>query len=58
MECAWKSIPFKDIEMGKQIGGGGVGVIYAGTYQNESVALKTLVSITRVLQNDIYIILV
>ena len=39
----WAHIDFeKEIEMGERIGGGGVGVIFKGTFKNEPVALKTL----------------
>lgn len=42
---AWKAIDFKDVKIGKRIGGGGVGIIYQGQYRNCRVALKTLVCI-------------
>lgn len=42
IEGGWTEIPFKDLELGSQIGGGGVGIVYSGWYQDESVALKTL----------------
>jgi hypothetical protein len=38
----WKNIEFKDVEIGERIGGGGIGIIYDGWYQNQQVALKTL----------------
>eukprot|EP00957_Ditylum_brightwellii_P043450 3294207-Ditylum_brightwellii.AAC.1 len=39
----WKQINFDDeIELGKQIGGGGSGIIYKGWYRGKPVALKTL----------------
>lgn len=38
----WRQIAFSEIEVGERIGGGGVGVIYSGWFNNENVALKTL----------------
>ena len=38
----WKRIDIKDIDMGREIGGGGVALVYEGYYRNEPVALKTL----------------
>lgn len=40
----WKNIVFNEVEIGEQIGGGSVGLIYRGYYQGKNVALKTLVS--------------
>lgn len=44
-ETTWKVIDFRDINIGGRIGGGGVGIIYRGTFQGKLVALKTLVSV-------------
>lgn len=41
-EHSWMHIDFNELEVGKQIGGGGVGVIYKGWFGREEVALKTL----------------
>ena len=41
-EEGWKRIDIKDIDMGREIGGGGVALVYEGYYRNEPVALKTL----------------
>jgi serine/threonine protein kinase len=38
----WAHIDFDQIEMGERIGGGGVGVIYKGYFNKQSVAVKTL----------------
>ena len=38
----WTHIEFSDIEMGEKIGGGGVGLIYKGWFQERPVAVKTL----------------
>lgn len=40
----WKNIAFNEVEIGEQIGGGSVGIIYRGYYQGKKIALKTLVS--------------
>lgn len=40
---SWEAIAFESIELGDQIGGGGVGLIYKGYYNRRPVALKTLV---------------
>lgn len=39
----WAHIEFKDIEMGDKIGGGGVGIIYSGRFNSQTVAVKTLI---------------
>ncbi|EQC27782.1 TKL protein kinase [Saprolegnia diclina VS20] len=39
---AWKSIRFDELRVGEKIGGGGVGIVYSGTYRDQPVALKTL----------------
>eukprot|EP01036_Dinobryon_divergens_P032656 gene32656-42296_t len=41
-EGGWTQIDFREIELGEQIGGGGVGVIYKGYFRSQPVALKTL----------------
>ena len=41
-DSTWTHIDFKELELGDRIGGGGAGVIYAGYFNNEKVALKTL----------------
>ena len=38
----WKEIPFDSIEIEEQIGGGGVGLVHRGYYQDREVAVKTL----------------
>jgi serine/threonine protein kinase len=38
----WANVPFHEIEVGDRIGGGGVGIIYRGTWKRKPVALKTL----------------
>lgn len=38
----WAHIDFEEIEMQNRIGGGGVGVIYKGVFNKQSVAVKTL----------------
>ncbi|GMH84723.1 hypothetical protein TrST_g13221 [Triparma strigata] len=38
----WKEIPFESIEILEQIGGGGVGLVHRGYYQDREVAVKTL----------------
>ncbi|GMH65033.1 hypothetical protein TL16_g04102 [Triparma laevis f. inornata] len=38
----WKEIPFNSIEIEEQIGGGGVGLVHRGYYQDREVAVKTL----------------
>ena len=38
----WRQIDFSEIELGEQVGGGGIGVIYRGWFNNQQVALKTL----------------
>jgi serine/threonine protein kinase len=39
---SWANVDFSELELGEQIGGGGVGIIYKGWWHNSSVALKTL----------------
>ncbi|OQR96224.1 serine/threonine protein kinase [Achlya hypogyna] len=39
---AWTSIAFDELTVGDKIGGGGVGIVYSGTYRGRPVALKTL----------------
>ena len=41
-EHSWMHIDFEELELGEEIGGGGVGVIYKGWFGREVVALKTL----------------
>ena len=41
-DSGWTRISIKDIDMGREIGGGGVALVYEGYYRNEPVALKTL----------------
>lgn len=41
-ESAWQSIEFDQIELNEQIGGGGVGLVYKGYFEDSPVALKTL----------------
>ncbi|OQS06075.1 serine/threonine protein kinase [Thraustotheca clavata] len=41
-EGAWTSIRFEELTVGEKIGGGGVGIVYSGTYRGKEVALKTL----------------
>lgn len=45
---SWKSIDYhQEIEMMAQIGGGGVGLVYRGRYQDRvDVAVKTLVRVS------------
>jgi len=38
----FEAIDFRDVTMGKQVGGGGVGIVYEGYFQGRAVALKTL----------------
>jgi serine/threonine protein kinase len=38
----WANVDFSEIELGDQIGGGGVGLIYKGWWKDQPVALKTL----------------
>lgn len=38
-----KAISFDEVELGEQLSGGGVGLIYCGRYRGERVAVKTLV---------------
>jgi hypothetical protein len=40
---SWKRITRGEVEFGRQIGGGGAGVVYQGWYNGEEVALKALV---------------
>lgn len=42
--CSWKAISYDEIELGEQLGGGSMGLVYRGTYKRKSVAVKTLVS--------------
>ena len=46
----WKSIAFEELEVGSQIGGGGVGLVYQGMYHGQAVALKTLVRLKRYIE--------
>ncbi|CAM9577965.1 unnamed protein product [Phaeothamnion confervicola] len=39
---SWSEIDFADVSLGKCIGGGGVGMVYEGTFEGKRVALKTL----------------
>jgi len=41
--AGWKNIKFTEFVVGEKIGGGGVGIVYSGTYLGKPVALKTLV---------------
>ena len=42
-EASWETIDFeRDVVLGEKIGGGGVGLIYEGTFRGQPVALKTL----------------
>ena len=41
-QSAFEEIDFRDIAMGRQVGGGGVGIVYEGTFRGQPVALKTL----------------
>jgi serine/threonine protein kinase len=38
----WENVDFAEIELGEQIGGGGVGLIYKGWWKDKPVGLKTL----------------
>ena len=38
----WKEIAFEELEVGRQIGGGGVGIVYDGWWGEKPAALKTL----------------
>lgn len=38
----WANIPFHEVQLEERIGGGGVGIIYRGTWRNKPVAVKTL----------------
>eukprot|EP01006_Ploeotia_vitrea_P011275 TRINITY_DN30007_c0_g1_i1.p2 TRINITY_DN30007_c0_g1~~TRINITY_DN30007_c0_g1_i1.p2 ORF type:complete len:302 (-),score=8.27 TRINITY_DN30007_c0_g1_i1:1123-2028(-) len=40
--AGWDNIDFNEIEVGKKIGGGGIGVIHHGYFRNSPVAIKTL----------------
>ena len=41
-DAGWTRISIKDIDMGREIGGGGVALVYEGYFRDEPVALKTL----------------
>ena len=41
-DSGWTRISIKDIDMGREIGGGGVALVYEGYFRDEPVALKTL----------------
>ena len=41
-DSGWTRISIKDIDMGREIGGGGVALVYEGHFRDEPVALKTL----------------
>ena len=41
-DSGWTRIDIKDIDMGREIGGGGVALVYEGYFRDEPVALKTL----------------
>ena len=41
-DSGWTRISIKDIDMGREIGGGGVALVYEGSFRDEPVALKTL----------------
>jgi hypothetical protein len=41
-ERDWEEISFTEFEFGRQIGGGGVGIVYDGWWGDKPVALKTL----------------
>jgi hypothetical protein len=38
----WEEIAYSEFELGRQIGGGGVGIVYDGWWGDKPVALKTL----------------
>ena len=38
----WANVDFNELELGEQIGGGGVGIIYKGWWKDKPVGLKTL----------------
>lgn len=38
----WQDIEFKDIEVGRKIGGGGFAIVHEGRWRGDRVALKTL----------------
>lgn len=42
-EAVWTNIPFKELTVGENIGGGGVALVYRGFYRQRSVAVKILV---------------
>lgn len=42
-DASWLSIPLSEVAMGASIGGGGVAIVYRGTFRRQPVALKTLV---------------
>jgi serine/threonine protein kinase len=39
---SWAHVDFREIDIGERIGGGGVGIIYKGWWNQQPVALKTL----------------
>lgn len=39
----WRSIDIREIDLGKQIGGGGAGVVHESVLDGEEVAVKALV---------------
>lgn len=44
-DCAWENIPFRELTICENIGGGGVALVHRGFYRKQPVALKTLVHI-------------
>lgn len=40
----WNNIDFNEITIKDRLGGGGIGIIYSGSYKSKTVALKTLFS--------------
>eukprot|EP00903_Cladosiphon_okamuranus_P019661 g18074.t1 len=40
--CSWKAISYDELELGEQLGGGSMGLVYRGTYKQRPVAVKTL----------------
>ncbi|GAB9473714.1 hypothetical protein Gpo141_00010862, partial [Globisporangium polare] len=41
-DCVWENIPFKELMVCENIGGGGVALVHRGFYRKQPVALKTL----------------
>ena len=41
-ESSWTHIDFEELEVGDQIGGGGLGIVHKGWWGNDQVALKIL----------------